>query len=76
MAAIYGRDADRLEVQDAFLGDLQKGFANIDWRLENAPPASGPASHKSLNRKWCLGRIRTTDTRIFNRLFLHVSSTT
>ena len=48
MAAIYGRDADRLKAQDAILGDLQKRFANIDWktRLENAPAASRPASPK------------------------------
>jgi integrase len=30
MAAVYGRDANRLEAQQAILGDIQKHFANID----------------------------------------------
>jgi integrase len=38
MAAIYGRDADRLKAQAAILGDLQQRFANIEWKtqMENA----------------------------------------
>lgn len=40
MAQVYGRDADRLAAQTAILGDLQKRFANIEWktRMENASP--------------------------------------
>lgn len=46
MAAIYGRDADRLKAQTAILGDVQKRFANIEWKtpLENASPDEGEAS--------------------------------
>lgn len=46
MAAIYGRDADRLKAQTAILGDVQKRFANIEWKtpLENASPEGGDQS--------------------------------
>lgn len=47
MAAIYGRDADRLSAQAAILGGVQERFANIDWKtgMENASP---PGPSKSL----------------------------
>jgi integrase len=43
MAAIYGRDADRLKAQAAILGDLQQRFANIHWKtpMENASAKHG-----------------------------------
>jgi integrase len=33
MAAIYGRDANRLEAQSAVLGDVQRRFAAIEWKV-------------------------------------------
>lgn len=40
MASIYGRDADRLKAQSAILSEVQKRFANIEWktRKENTLP--------------------------------------
>lgn len=48
MAAIYGRDADRRGAQSGVLGDVQKRFANIEWktRMENAPPKGKGRSPK------------------------------
>lgn len=48
MAAIYGRDADRLRAQAAILEDVQKHFGNSDWktRLENEARASSGNSPK------------------------------
>jgi len=37
MAAIYGRDADRLAAQNAVLGDVQNRFAAIDWKGRPKP---------------------------------------
>jgi integrase len=47
MADVYGRDAERQGAQTEVLADVQKRFANIDWKtgMEN-----GPAPGKSKRR--------------------------